>query len=219
MEIMKIFGFHIAAVVLAGLMSPVLAHADDLSPAFVHVGVADVRLDDKGMIYAGGVPMTGATYSTNHTTPVVIEGGYFVTSTLAVQASIGSRETSRNTPGGTFAGQPSLGADSFDIATLTLVCHPWRAKRVSPYFGFGAGAHLAGDMHDGLVSNFKVRNTSGLALQAGAEVTITRHTGLYLDVKKLFYTARASGDLGPVPVISSAKLDPVIVQAGFSLRL
>lgn len=216
---MKAFGFHIAVAVLAGLVLPVMARAEDLSRAFVHLGVADVRLDDKGMIYADGTPMVGATYSTNHTTPVVIEGGYFLTPTLAVQASIGSRETSRNTPTGTFAGQPSLGADSFNIATLTLICHPWRGKAVSPYFGLGAGVHLAGDMHDGLVTNFKVRDTSGLALQAGTEVKITRKAGLYLDVKKLFYSARATGDLGPVAVTSSPKLDPVIIQAGITLRL
>ncbi len=216
---MKTLGFHIAVAILAGLLSPALVHAEDLPRAFVHLGVADVRLDDKGMIYAAGVPMTGATYSTNHTTPVVIEGGYFLTPTLAVQASIGSRETSRNTPTGTFAGQPSLGADSFNIATLTLVCHPWRGKVVSPYFGLGAAAHLAGDMHDGLVTNFKVRNTSGLALQAGTEVKLTRKAGVYLDVKKLFYSTRATGDLGPIPVTSSPRLDPVIIQAGLSLRL
>ena len=99
-----------------------------------------------------------------------------------------------------------------------MVCHPWRTRVVSPYLGFGAGFHLAASARDGLVSNFKVKDTSGLALQAGAEVKVARRTSLYLDIKKLFYTARASGDLGTTPLISSAKLDPVIVQTGISLR-
>ena len=215
---MKAFGFHIAAAVCTGLGAPMLAQAEDSSAAFVHLGVADVTLDDKGMIYAAGTPLVGATYSTNRTTPVVVEGGYFLTPSLAFQASIGTQETSRNTPRGTFAGQPDLGDDRFHVATLTLVCHPWRTQRVAPYFGFGAGFHLADSTTDGLVSNFKVKNASGLALQAGAEVKITRHAGVYFDAKKLFYTARASGDLGPTPLMSSTKLDPVIVQAGLSLR-
>jgi outer membrane protein len=222
-RIMKAFGFHIAVAALAGLVMPMLAHADTLPSqkdslgAFVHIGIANVDLDDKGLIYAAGVPQAGATYSTNDTTPVVIEGGYFLTPTLAVQGSISSKETSRNTPHGTFEGQPDLGEDGFHVATLTLVCHPFRGQTVSPYFGFGAGFHIADGFHDGLVTDFHVKDTSGLALQAGADLKITRRIGLYIDLKKLFYTARASGEIEGTPVTSSARLDPVIIQGGVSL--
>ncbi len=215
---MKAFGFYIAvAAACAGLVAPMLAHADDLPKAFVRLGIANVDLDDKGLIYAAGVPQTGATYSTNDTTPVVIEGGYFVTPTLAIQGSISSKETSRNTPHGTFQGEPDLGQDGFHVATLTLVCHPWRTQTVSPYFGFGAGFHIADGFHDGLVTDFHVKDTSGLALQAGADLKISRHVGVYVDLKKLFYTTRASGEIEGTPVTSSARLDPVIIQAGVSL--
>ena len=219
---MKRFGLHIVVAACAGLVAPMLAQAQDLSHsqewprAFVHLGVADVDLDDKGLIYAAGAPQVGATYSTNNTTPLVIEAGYFLTQTLAVQGSISSREVSQNTPHGTFQGDPDLGNDGFHVATLTLVCHPLRGQRVSPYFGLGAGFHLADGFHDGLVTDFRVKDTSGLALQAGAEMKVTRHFGLYVDLKKLFYSAKASGEIGTVPVTSAARLDPVIIQGGVS---
>ena len=220
---MKRLGLHIVVAACAGLVAPMLAHADDQRPsqdwprAFVHLGVADVDLDDKGLIYAAGTPQIGATYSTNSTTPLVIEAGYFLTPSLAIQGSISSREVSHNTPHGTFQGEPDLGDDGFHVATLTLVCHPWRGQMVSPYFGFGAGFHLADGFHDGLVTDFRVKDTSGLALQAGTEMEVTRYVGLYVDLKKLFYSSEASGELGAVPVTSSARLDPIIVQGGVSL--
>jgi outer membrane protein W len=206
---------------LTSLALPGLVHAENVSRGFVHLGVADIALIDKGVVYADGVPLTGATYSSNHTTPLVIEGGYFVTPTLAVQGSIGSKETTRNMPGGTLAGYPNLANDSFEIATLTLICHPWHAHpfmgAVSPYAGFGLGFQSADGAEDGLVTHFKVKNTDGLALQAGSDVKINTSAAIYVDVKKAFYTARASGDLGPSHLISSARLDPVMLQTGLLL--
>ncbi len=210
--------FHKVVLTVALLLAPVVAHADDLSRGFVHLGVADVKLADKGTTYAAGAPLVGATYSTNHTTPLMLEAGYFVTRTLAVQASIGSQETTHNIPGGTLAGYPNLADDHFHIGTLTLACHPWRARTVSPYFGAGLGFHFADGATDGLLSNFKVKNAAGLALQAGVDVKITPRAGFYVDLKKLFYVTPVTGDLGAVPLSASGRLDPVIVQAGVSLR-
>ncbi|WP_157405671.1 OmpW/AlkL family protein [Asticcacaulis benevestitus] len=212
----KLFSTAIAMVALLGC--PMVAMAEAPAKGFVHLGLAHGKLADKGTTYSDGVAIPGGGSKSNEYWPVVLEGGYFVSPHFALQGSISTPETTHNIPTGSMAGLPNLGDDQFTNLTFTATYHPWRGAKISPYIGAGFIGHITLREQDGLVKNLHVQSTSGTVIQAGFDYSLTSRYGLYFDVKKATYTAKAWGDLGASKITATTILDPVIVQAGASWR-
>jgi outer membrane protein len=200
---------------IVGAATPAFA---DSSNAFIHLGATRVKLLDRGKLYENGVYDPSAAYTTNEAWTATLEGGVFVHGPFAIQGSIAAPTTTHNIPAGSLAGLPNLGNDQFIILTGTATWHPLRGHRISPYLGAGVGAEITTKTRDGLAQNLRVGNSVGPVVQGGIDFDVTRHAGVFIDAKKAFYKADASGDIGPVHVVSRAKLDPIILQAGVLFR-
>src|SRR5205085_7794223 len=89
---------------------------------------------------------------------------------------------------------------------------------VRPYVGAGPVFMYIFKEQDGLLRNLNVKNHFGFALQAGAEVAVTEHVGLFVDVKEAHLRTSATGMLGPAPTSSKIKMDPLVIHSGLSFR-
>ena len=95
---------------------------------------------------------------------------------------------------------------------------------VDPYVGAGA-AYVLFDKADvfgnGTVSQIEVKDKGGLALNAGISFRISRRLAFTADGKYLALKATANAVYPPIPtipVILNARINPVIVSGGISLR-
>jgi outer membrane protein W len=209
----------IAALLLGiGVTTPAAAQSSTDANAFVRVGVTRIRLVDKGQIFINGALAPGAGYRTPERWGAAAELGFFVLRNLSLQVAGTSPVSTTNTPAGTLAGTPNLGSDRFSIFTATATFHPLRGRVLSPYLGGGIALQKVWSTHDALAANLKVHDATGPVIQGGVEVRLADRFGLFVDAKKAFYTADASGDLGPAHITAAAKLDPLVLQAGALFR-
>jgi len=209
----------VAALLAAiGVTAPAAAQQKPEANGFLRVGVARLRLADKGGIFINGTLAQGAGYRTPVKWVPAAEAGYFVLRSLSLQVGATAPTSTSNTPAGTLAGTPNLGNDRFSIFTATATFHPLRGGPVSPYVGGGVALQKVWSTRDGLAQNLRVHDATGPVLHAGLDVRLADRFGLFLDAKKAFYTADASADLGPAHVTAAAKLDPLLLQAGAIIR-
>ncbi len=212
----------LTAAVIAATTAPVaVAQQTDTTVAsdyFVHVGVSRLKLADEGTVSAGGAPLAGAALETKGAYSPHIEGGYFVTDSIALAASVSSPFATDNIAAGSLAGTGNLGTDSFALITGTAQWHFNRSGRVSPYVGAGAAYFLVLDERDGIVDQLEVDSAAGAVLQAGLDVTINRNWGVFFDLKQMFIETDATGFLLGTPISATATLDPIVVSTGLSFR-
>jgi outer membrane protein len=90
--------------------------------------------------------------------------------------------------------------------------------RFQPYVGVGPAFTYVFDNNDGLLGDLKVKNTVGVAFQAGTDIMINRNWGVFVDVKKALLRTTATGFLGTYPVKADVKLDPLVLSGGLTYR-
>lgn len=148
------------------------------------------------------------------------EFGYRLSSDFSLGLTVGIPPTTSLYGAGTVEGVGKIGEVKYAPAALTLQYRlaPLLSDRLVPYFGAGVTYLKIFDTTDGAVTNLQARNAWGGVLQAGLEYRITEHIGVFVDVKKFIVRTRATGDLGPVPVHATVRLDPLVTQAGISIN-
>lgn len=208
---------------LAGAMLAVLCPApaaaqDNDQNGYVRVGVTRIRFVDKGDIFINGTQDPNAGYRTPERYVASGTVGYFVHPNFAVELAGTTPATTPNIPAGSLAGLPNLGWDRFSIFTGTVTYHPLRSHVVSPYVGGGAAWQKVWSTRDAFAANLRVHNAFGPVIQGGLEFSVGRRIGLFAEAKKAFYSADASGDLGPAHVRAVARLDPLLLQGGAVVR-
>lgn len=212
----------LAATALAG---PAYAQdsVQDSDDGYIRVGVNRTKLVDKGEVTISGVLDPGAGYSTHPVEGITLTAGAFVAGPVALEASITSPMTTDNLPGGSLAGAPNLGDDEFVIVTAGAAVHPMRGKAFSPYVGGGLMMQFTTEERDRNAIGLNISNSHGPYVQGGFSYDIGNGLGFYVDAKKAWYHANATGLL-PVsetqawPVDAKAELDPFVLQAGFQVR-
>ncbi|MBL8701511.1 MAG: OmpW family protein [Alphaproteobacteria bacterium] len=142
-----------------------------------------------------------------------LDFSYFITKNIAVELIAASASHRVWTANGI-----NVGDVRHLPPTLTLQFHPLPESRFSPYVGAGLNYTWFFNERSGpaaAVQDLKVKNTFGLALQAGLDIAITGGWHVNLDVKKLW--------LRPDVTTTSLKvndlhIDPWIVGAGVGYR-
>ena len=210
----------IALALVSGLAAAAPAAAQPAASldGFARVGIARLKLADKGGLELDGTVVPGAGYSTPEKWMGSFDLGYFVGSTVAVQVAGTTPVKTPNLPNGTLEGTPNLGTDKFSLFTATATWHPLRGGKISPYVGAGIEWFHVWSVRDEFADNLKVEDEVGPVLQAGAELNLTERFGLYVDAKKAFVKTSASASIGPSSVTAEPKLDPFILQAGALIR-
>ncbi|MGZ8408501.1 MAG: OmpW/AlkL family protein, partial [Hyphomicrobium sp.] len=204
----------------AALVLPTAAHAQDLAghAGFVRIGQTWSHLADQGDVYSNGAFAPGSDYTTNVVRPLTLTAGWFLTNKIAIEASIAEEAETHNYPGGSLTGLPDLGMDAFQTTSASITWHPMRGQRFSPYVGGGYVYQNTTDNTDGFGQNFRIEDSHGPMLQGGVDVELTDRLGVFVDFKKAWYRADGSGILLGAPLYADSKLDPVSVQAGFTVR-
>lgn len=214
---MRIFA-SLSVLALAATASPALAQPAGQPDTFVRLGVAHIDLADKGPVFVNGTRDPGADYKTDKDWVGNIEVGHFFHPNVAVRLAGTTPAKTFNLPAGSLAGTPNLFDDTSSNFTLTATWHPLRGQGFSPYVGGGIGMNKIWDVDEKLASDVEISDAHGPVIQAGVEVDINDRFGIYVDAKKAFWSADASGFLGPLRVTAEAELDPWIVGVGGVIR-
>jgi len=208
----------LSALAIAAAAGPAYAQPADQLDTFVGLGLAHIDLADKGAVFVNGTRDPGADYKTDKDWIGSFEIGHFVHRNVALRAAVTSPAETFNLPAGSLAGTPNLFNDTSSNFTLTATWHPLRGQRFSPYVGGGIGLNKVWSTEERLATDVKISDSHGPVLQAGVEVDITDRFGIYADAKKGFWSANASGFLGPLRITAEAELDPWIIGVGGVVR-
>ena len=194
------------------------AQADSaVSSWSILVGPAYVDFREDVRLSVGGAPVPGASASVQNNTTLAAEVSHHFTPNWSAGLTVGIPPRSAVTGTGTAEAFGLLGAVRYGAvvgtAKYTLdTLGSWR-----PYLGAGAAYYVVVKDHDAFISDLKVKNRFGTALQAGVEYTISPSIGIAVDVKKLFVKTTASGTiaaLGGAPAHADVTLNPVVFQVG-----
>lgn len=202
------------------------AMAADFGPAgpvpfpelgFLHLGFSSAKQADDGALTVDGVPFPGAAYQTERLTSPSFEAGFYLRGGFAVAVSGTAPITTTNIAAGTLTGYGDLGDETDGYYSLTGQYHLPVTSRIVPYIGAGYGYMQVFGTRDGVISGFKANSAGGPVLQAGVDVALTDHVGVFGDVKRYFISTTASGNLGPDVVKAQARVDPWVISSGVSL--
>lgn len=185
---------------------------------FIHFGPAGVFLDEGAKIDAGGFRLPGATVSIAPQLTPVVEVGYFFTPNIAASFTGGLPPKITIKGAGAIAPLGTLGAAVYGPATLTAHYHFTNFGRFQPYVGAGVAFMKVFSTSDRALSNLKIDDTVGPALQIGADFMIDDNWGAFIDVKKALLRTTATGALGGVPIRAKTTLDPLVVHGGVTYR-
>lgn len=185
---------------------------------FFKIGPGGVFFNSSAKLYtpAGQVPGASARASNNFAALFGI--GYFVTHDIAVEVGLGIPPTASLGGRGTASALGTAGKVTYGPATLTATYHFRDFGAFQPYAGLGGGYGFIFDSKDGSVSNLSVKGAPAFVLQAGFDFAIDRNWAAFVDVKQLFLSVDASGNLGPTPVTAKVRLDPTVIYSGIAYR-
>lgn len=198
----------------AGLPPPIGA----MSGAFVHVGPSGILPDEGARIRAGGVRVPGGNIAIDDQAALAVEVGYHLDPNVAIAFTAGAPILTKINAAGSLQGLGSVGKVLNGPVGLEIQYHLKSFGAVQPYVGVGPAFLLILDNEDGVLSRFRVRDNVGVSFQAGVDVMIDQHWGLFFDVKKALLRTSATGYLGPARIDAHIALDPVIVHSGVTYR-
>jgi outer membrane protein len=184
---------------------------------FLHLGFSSAKQADDGALTVDGVPFPGAGYQTERLTTPSFEAGFYLRGGFAVAVSGTAPITTTNIAAGTLTGYGDLGDETDGYYSLTGQYHLPLTSWIAPYVGAGYGYMQVFGTTDGVITNFKAQSAGGPVLQAGVDLTLTDHVGVFADVKRYFISTTATGNLGPDVVKAQARVDPWVISSGVSL--
>jgi outer membrane protein len=183
------------------------------SPWQVRLRALGVITRDNGSV--DGISGSGLSYSDT----VVPEAdiSYFFTDNISAELILGT--TYANVRGeGSIAGLGEIGKTWLLPPTLTLQYHFTDFGAFQPYLGAGVNYTVFYNQSGKSADSLDVKNTFGVALQAGFDYMFDEHWGANLDVKKIFLRPDFDATVGGANVSGKAKLDPWLIGAGVTYR-
>jgi outer membrane protein len=207
-------------LLLAGASVPAIA--EDASPFFVRGGPAYANFDASAHVVVSGAEVPGGDARVSSNTGASLEVGWSMQPHWQVTLTLGVPPRARIFGSGTLAGAGKLGELSYAPAVLGLLFVPSPDTPWRPYIGLGINYTFIYNRRDGALSQLKVDNASGAALQAGAEWRLNQSWAWFFDIKKIWLKTDASGFVasaaGPLPARARVTLDPVILNTGLSFH-
>lgn len=216
----------VATMSLAGSFTAIASPPNDSPRAvssgsdrwFTRVGTVGAFYNSSARISAGGVDLPGASAHARSNVTVIMDIGYDVTDNVAVMLMLGIPPRTALDGRGDIAALGNLGAVRYGPVFLTGIYRLPERAGFRPYIGAGLARALILKEHDGSVSNLKVHDNSGPAVQIGVEYRASEKLTIFADYKHLWLDLNATGDLGPAPIKAKVKLDPDLISAGVKFR-
>jgi outer membrane protein len=151
-----------------------------------------------------------------------VEVGWALQPHWQLSLTLGVPPRARIFGAGTLGGAGKLGELSYAPAVLGLLFVPSPDTPWRPYVGLGINHTFIYHRRDGALSQLKVDNANGVALQAGSEWQLNTHWAWFVDIKKIWLKTDASGFVaspaGPLPASARVTLDPLILNTGLSFH-
>lgn len=200
-----------------GARKPMMAAAPVavFNPWMVRFRALAVIPQDNSSVFVNGARIPGSSNLdvTNSLVPE-IDITYFFNKNFAVELILGTTPHSVKTTGN-LAGLGKVGSSWLLPPTLTAQYHFNLTDSIKPYVGAGVNyTFFLDEKQKGAFTAFNLKNSFGLALQAGVDIAIDKNWGLNIDVKKLFLQPDYRAVLGGAVVTGKAKIDPWLIGAG-----
>lgn len=193
------------------------APVETWNPWLVRLRAVGVIPNDGSKIFAAGALVPGASSSITNSVIPELDISYFFTPNIAAELVLGT--TPHRAEGdGTLSALGKLGSVWLLPPTLTLQYHFTNFGPFKPYVGAGINYTIFYHEKDAALTDFRVKNSFGVALQVGADYMVNEHWGVNVDVKKLFLRPEATGMLGATPVKDKLRLDPWLIGAGVTYK-
>jgi outer membrane protein len=227
----------LSLVVLAGLglaadlpLAPAIdpMPAATLAPAalpyFVRLGVAAVIADTRLSARLAGAPVAGGDGSIGTVAAAAVEGGYYLTDTIAVSLAFGYPPTLTTRGTGALAPFGTLYRAVVGLPVLAATYHLDMFGAFRPYAGIGVGYAIVFRNEAVAIAAPNLRDRAAFVLVGGIDYALTDRWGVFVDVKKAFLTQRFSGLATPfpggpaLPVTASIRSDPLLVTSGVRYR-
>ncbi|HEX4860121.1 MAG TPA: OmpW family outer membrane protein [Rhizomicrobium sp.] len=188
------------------------------SPWYVRAGILDAIYDSGATFREGGQIIPGATARVSDGGTAVIDIGYDVTRNFSLLLMTGFPPKPSITGEGTVSSLKMLGKVRYGSTILSAIYRVRNWGRLQPYLGMGVAYAIIIKPRDGAINDLWVHDNFGFALQAGAECPLDQRWGVFVDVKKVFLSVDAGGNLGATPVTANVKLNPVLVSTGITVH-
>ncbi|MDM9624372.1 OmpW family protein [Rhizobium sp. S152] len=193
--------------------APEATKSEAQSPWMIRLRALGVITQDSG--YVGGVPGSDLSYS--NTVVPEFDVTYFFTNNIAAELILGT--TFANVDGdGSIAGLGKIGKTWLLPPTVTLQYHFTDFGNFKPYVGAGLNYTIFYNEKASSAQSLDIKNTFGVALQAGFDYMLDEHWGLNVDVKKIFLRPDFDVNVSGTDMSGKAKLDPWLIGAGVSYR-
>ncbi|WP_018240335.1 OmpW family protein [Ensifer sp. BR816] len=214
-----------AIITAAALVAASTAEATDLtaaepaaaaagsSPWQIRLRGLNVITNDSGRV--DGLP--GSDLSFSNTVIPEFDISYFFNENIAAELILGT--TYANVYGsGSISRLGEIGKTWLLPPTLTLQYHFTDFGTFRPYVGAGVNYTLFYNQSGKSARSLDVKNTFGVALQAGFDYMVDDHWGVNFDAKKIFLRPDFEANVGGAGVSGKAKLDPWLIGAGVTYR-
>lgn len=212
----------VLATTLATLSLTSVAHAQ---AAPLKAGDLTVRLGAAGVLFnsgadfkLAGAPLPGANLKVSDNVTAAAEIDYAVHPNLSLSLTLGFPPRTRATGTGILAPVGRLGEIRYGPAAALMKYHVSGLGAVQPWIGAGATRMTIFSNTDGAVQNLKVDGHWGTVVQAGSDVMLTPHWGVYASATRMFLKTNGRGQFAGAPVTARVDLDPTILQGGLSYR-
>jgi outer membrane protein len=220
---MKNFLISLLSTVVLSIPFAAFSQSKD-RPFWVHLGPASVQFENGGDVKVGGAVVPNASTRASDNVTLGVELGYDFSPQFSARLTLGLPPTTSVEGTGNLsatAGVPQpLAKVTYGPAVVSATWHPLGRSGFSPYLGMGLNYPIIFKVEDQFLVNVNVSSRLGAVFQLGADYAIDDKWGLFFDVKKLFTEVDVTANLpggGPVAT-TTAKLNPLVIQAGLSYR-
>jgi outer membrane protein len=197
----------------------IAAPAEIFNPWMVRFRAVAVVPDDKSSVFINGGRVAGnGNLNVSNSLIPEVDVTYFFTKNFAVEVIAGVTPHTIKTAGN-LAGTGKVGSTILLPPTVTAQYHFWLTDSIKPYVGAGVNyTFFLNEKEKGVFTSFNVKNTWGLALQAGVDVMLSKNWGINIDVKKIFLEPKYTATIGAATVTGKAKLNPWLIGAGVTYK-
>ncbi|MGO7214080.1 OmpW family protein [Rhizobium ruizarguesonis] len=179
-----------------------------------------VRLRGLGVVTrdSGSVDgIAGSDLSYSDTIVPEADISYFFNDNIAAELILGTT-FAKVYGNGSIEGLGDIGKTWLLPPTLTLQYHFTDFGAFKPYLGAGINYTFFYNQSGRTADSLKVKDTFGVALQAGFDYMFDEHWGANVDVKKIFLRPDFDATIGGADVSGTAKLDPWLIGTGITYR-
>ncbi|HRJ67983.1 MAG TPA: OmpW family protein [Beijerinckiaceae bacterium] len=199
-------------------MKPGAMPIEAFNPWMVRLrALAVVPQEDASLSTAAG-PIIGGKVGISNSVVPELDITYFFNRNFAVELILGT--TPHKVKGaGALAGVGPIGRAWLLPPTLTAQYHFYLTDSIKPYVGAGINYTIFyNEKSSGVFTGtkFDLKDTFGLAVQAGVDIMINKNWGFNVDVKKIWLEPNVS--VGSGAVTGKVKIDPWLIGAGITYK-